>query len=107
MRLIPLLWLVAGASQSLAQQGVVSGRVIDRSSGGPVAAAEVVLSEAGRTVRVDSAGIFEFRGVRSGGITLRVRAVGYASEVVTFDLPDGQLMVRVIALTKVQTLEEV
>src|SRR5688572_16585002 len=97
-RLIPLLWLVVGATQSLAQQGVVRGRVIDLSANKPVHEAEIVLAEAGRTVRADSAGRFEFRGVRSGSITLRVRALGYASQVVAFELSTGQEVERVITL---------
>ena len=107
MRLIPLFCLMVGASQGLAQQGVVRGQVIDKGASRPVIGAEVVLAEAGRTARVDSGGRFEFRGVRSGNITLRVRAVGYSSQVVTFDLTGGDLVHRVIALEVVQTLQGV
>jgi hypothetical protein len=104
-RLIPLLWLAVGATQSLAQQGVVRGRVIDVTAHRAVREAEIVLAEAGRTVRADSAGRFEFRGVRSGPITLRVRALGYGSQVVTFDLAAGQEVQRIITLEQaVQTL---
>lgn len=104
-RLIPVLWLALGATQGLAQQGVVRGRVIDVRAHKPVREAEIVLAEAGRTVRADSAGRFEFRGVRSGPITLRVRALGYASQVVAFELSAGQEVDRIITLdASVQTL---
>jgi hypothetical protein len=104
-RFVPLLWLALGATQSLAQQGVVRGRVIDVTAQKPVREAEIVLAEAGRTVRADSAGRFEFRGVRSGSITLRVRALGYGSQVVAFDLAAGQEVERIITLdAAVQTL---
>src|SRR5215210_1124188 len=98
MRLIPLLCLALGATQSLAQQGIVRGRVLTKAAGRPVPEAEVVLTEAGRTIRVDTAGRFEFRGVRSGTITLRIRALGYASQVVGFDITSGQQVDRLIAL---------
>lgn len=100
------LLLLLGASQSLAQQGVVRGRIIDRSAHRPVAEAEVVYSEAGRTIRADSAGRFEFRGVRSGNITLRVRALGYASQIVSFVLGEDEEVERIISMEPaVQTLE--
>lgn len=84
------------------------GRIIDHAGMKPVGDAEVVLAEAGRTVRSDSAGKFVFRAVRGGPITLRVRALGYSSQVVTFDLPDNQEVERVISLeAAVQTLEGV
>ena len=74
----------------------------------PVRDAEVVLAEAGRTVRTDSVGRFEFRGVRSGSITLRIRALGYHSQVLAFDLLDNQVVERVISMdAAVQTLEGV
>jgi hypothetical protein len=98
MRVFALFCLLFGASQSLAQQGVVRGRVVDQSAMKPVQDAEVVLAEAGRTVRADSMGRFEFRGVRAGSITLRIRALGYAQQVVAFDLADGQQVDRVISL---------
>lgn len=108
MRLIPLLCLLLGASQSLAQQGVVRGRVIDKAASRAVQEAEIVLAEAGRTARADSAGRFEFRGVRSGNITLRVRALGYVSQVISFDLASGQVADRIITLDPtVQTLSGV
>ena len=102
------LWLLLGASQSLAQQGVVRGRIIDKAAMRPLAEAEVVLTEAGRTIRADSAGRFEFRGVRSGNVTLRIRALGYASQIVAFALDDGDQVERVVSLEPgVQTLEGV
>jgi hypothetical protein len=108
MRLTPLLCLLLGASQSLAQQGVVRGRVIDKAAARPVADAEIVLSEAGRMVRADTAGRFVFGGVRSGSITLRVRALGYASQVISFDMASGQTVDRIISLeATVQTLSGV
>jgi hypothetical protein len=98
MRLTALLPLLLGASQSLAQQGVVRGRIVDSAAGKPVMSAEVVLSEAGRTLRADSLGRFEFRGVRSGAVTLRIRALGYTSQVVAFTLLDGQHSDRIVHL---------
>lgn len=98
MRLLSLVPLLFGALQALAQQGVVRGRVVDSAASKPVIAAEVVLSEAGRTQRVDSLGRFEFRGVRAGPITLRIRALGYTSQVVSLTLADGQQMERIIHL---------
>lgn len=74
----------------------------------PVMDAEVVLAEAGRTVRADSAGRFEFRGVRGGSITLRIRALGYSSQVVAFNLLDGEMVERVVSLeAAAQTLQGV
>lgn len=94
-----------GATQSLAQQGIVRGRIVDSGALKPVAEAEVVLAEAGRSVRADSAGRFEFGGVRGGNITLRIRALGYASQVINFDLPDNHTVERVISLERtIQTL---
>ena len=79
-----LLAAVAAAGPAAAQQEAepsavpVSGQVVDRSTGQPLAGAYVGLAGTRQETLTDEAGRFIFRRVRPGGQTLVVSLLGYA-----------------------------
>ena len=78
--LLTLLAMVSGSVPQVAAQAVTSitGRVVDGSSGAPVAGAEVIVAGAG--VRVtDAEGLFQFDLVPVGMRVLRVSHVAYGT----------------------------
>jgi len=71
----------------------VRGRVVD-DDGRPVAGAEVVFTNIGRSVVTNDRGEFVFTGLESGTSTLVIRGAGYASLVRTVHV-DGNTSVQV------------
>lgn len=79
---------VAGPVSVLhAQAASLRGTVVTDSSKHPLPNAEVLLSSLDRSTRTDSAGRFEFAGVKAGKHKLVVRLVGYEpiNTTLTFD----------------------
>jgi len=60
-----------------ADTGTITGRVLDRSTGQPIALATVVVEEIPLEVTTDSAGYFTIAAVPEGKYTLRVAVQGY------------------------------
>jgi hypothetical protein len=56
---------------------IVRGTVVDAASGAAVADVRVALAEAGRAVRTQDDGRFEFRGLQARTFTLTVSRIGY------------------------------
>jgi vitamin B12 transporter len=90
-RILALAILGAGplAPARVAAQGPtrISGRVLDASSGEPVAGAEVRADEL--TTVTDAAGTFAFGSVPSARVDLRVRRIGYAPARLSVDPVPG------------------
>ena len=83
----------------LAQTGGVSGTVVNRATGRPVIGAEVTLLDESRSTRTDSLGRYAFVHVTPGVVRMRVRAIGFPSEVMVFDLAERQFAERPIILS--------
>jgi beta-lactamase regulating signal transducer with metallopeptidase domain len=70
---------VRSVSRTVADDGVIQGRVVDARSRGPIAGATVELSNGGRVVMAttDAEGRFEARGLQQGEWHAYVQAPGY------------------------------
>ena len=94
--LLTLLAMVSGSVPQVAAQTVTSitGRVVDGSSGAPVAGAEVIVAGAG--VRVtDAEGLFQFDLVPVGMQVLRVSHVAYGTHEGEVEVSEAPLRVTV------------
>ena len=94
--LLTLLAMVSGSVPQVAAQAVTSitGRVVDGSSGAPVAGAEVIVAGAG--VRVtDAEGLFQFDLVPVGMRVLRVSHVAYGTHEGEVEVSEAPLRVTV------------
>lgn len=69
----------AGNAAQSSRPAQVLGRVLDATTGAPVAGAIVSIDTARVSVRTDSAGKFQLQSVPLGNQTVRVRAIGFQS----------------------------
>ena len=90
--------LLMSPAMTRAQQGTLSGRVVDRSSGAPLPRVEIVLLGDNRQVTTDSSGRFLFIAVPAGAVHLLVRAPSFAPARVVIELAVGQELERTIVL---------
>lgn len=81
--------LVAVAGPVHAQQGTISGTVVDGQDLSPVGGAQVFLPEADLGTLTDDDGSFRITGVPAGQHTVRVRLLGYRPADQTVDVPAG------------------
>lgn len=98
---ISLLIATAGAAAGMQEPATLSGRVVERDSGQPVAGATVLLRDATRLTT--DAGTFRFTDVEPGRYVLRVSAIGYRPAEMTVVLRrdttvDVELEVEPVAL---------
>jgi vitamin B12 transporter len=94
------LTLILGSGSLLAQEpAVITGRVIDRLTGGAIGSADVMIEADRRPVGED--GRFRFVAVRPGNQTLRVRAIGYAAHARDLVILPGQTLTVVVELSPV------
>jgi hypothetical protein len=85
----------APARAQKAPQRTVVGRVVDRTTGAPLAGANVALESLDRGVTTDTAGRFVLRDVPEGTHALVVDVLGYATGVTTVEVSGemGQVQV--------------
>ncbi len=82
---------LALVGQAAAQQyGNLAGSIIDRTTGDPVAGAEVIALDHGLRTRTDAAGRFRIAGVPAGPVLLQIRLVGYAPINQTVTVTSGR-----------------
>lgn len=87
------------AAPALAQNGSrMTGRVVDKSSGQPIASAEIRLVGDGRSVTSDSAGRFAFLALPSGTSEFIIRAGSFPDLRAIIDLAAGEVSERVFEL---------
>jgi len=72
-----LLGLTIAPAAALAQTGTITGVVLERGSGQPVAGAEVRVETTNATTSTNAVGRFQLQGVPAGKATLVVRASGF------------------------------
>lgn len=75
--LIVAAWLAPSAA--LAQQGTISGRVLDKATQAPVPSAQVTIVGSSRSALTSDKGEYVLRGVAPGAITIRATRIGYAA----------------------------
>ncbi len=78
----PVLALVPEPATAQGQPGVVTGRVVDETTGGPVGGVEVWLDEGRARVSTRDDGSFTIRSVAPGSYILRASRIGYDDVVV-------------------------
>lgn len=91
-------WITPVAAQQSA--ATVRGEVRSQETGRPLAGALIELSaSSNRTVTIsDSAGHYEFTGIRPGRSTLRVRYLGHEPLLVQVSVPGGEVVTLDLAL---------
>ena len=90
---------VAAAAPASAQTASrMSGRIVDKSSGKPIASAEILLMSDRRSVNSDSAGQFAFLALPSGTAEFLIRAAHYPELRLIVDLSPGQELRRVVEM---------
>jgi len=105
-----LLWclfaLLIGPSPALAQRGGsgLTGKVVDRSTGGPIAGADIIHLGDNRTVSTDSSGAFRFPDLPTGVVRFMVRARGFPSASLFVSLARGEVKDRRIELDSTNAL---
>jgi len=104
----PAALLLLAAAGVKAQEGTVTGRVTDRSSLAPLAGAQVFLPGTQLGTLTDDKGDYRITGVPPGSHELRVRLIGYKSEVRNVTVEEGgtltadfQLSVSAVSLEEV------
>ncbi|MDZ7630916.1 MAG: carboxypeptidase regulatory-like domain-containing protein [Gemmatimonadaceae bacterium] len=96
-----LLLAVPGAARAQARNARVSGSVVDKTSGSPVAGATVVFLGDGRAQTTDSAGSFRFDKLPMGIARFLVRANGFPAGALIVALAPGELLERRVELDSV------
>lgn len=87
----------------LAQDGALTGRVVERGAGATaVSGAEVRLVERGLTAAADSAGGWRFGGLPAGRYTIEVRRIGFAPRTVVAAVPQPEPLTIALAPTAVE-----
>ena len=71
------VWLVP--TMAFAQQGTISGRVVDKATNNPVPSAQVTIVGSTRGALTSDKGEYTLRGVNAGPLTLRATRLGYAA----------------------------
>jgi len=106
---LPLSLGAATAVPTLAQNSRMTGRVLDKVSRKPIAAAEIRLIGDGRSVTSDSAGHFSFGALPGGTSRFVVHAPSFPDLSIVVNLPLDQESVREIELdsTAVRRLEPI
>jgi TonB-linked SusC/RagA family outer membrane protein len=88
------LWLgcawVGAPRAAHAQQGAISGQVVDETDGTPLEAAQVVLTGTNRIETTNREGRFLLRNVAPGSRQVRVLRVGYKPVIQTVDVASGE-----------------
>ena len=72
-----------------AAQGAITGRLTDRESARPLAAAHVTVVGTPTGVGTDEDGVFVLDGLQPGEYELRFSHVGYAARNIVVNLTDG------------------
>ena len=93
--------LPAVAASQAAQAGRIAGRVVDASSGRPLAAALVTVQGASRSATTSAEGRYAIEGVPAGTHALALARLGYTPKTVTgVNVPAGGSVTTDVALTE-------
>src|SRR5690606_32446585 len=82
--------MVSTAPAQQPQQGAITGRITDRSTGQPVPAAQVNVVGTNLGTQTNSEGVYTLRGLTPGTVTLRVLVIGYAEQSQTVTVVAGE-----------------
>ena len=82
--------LCLGAASAVAQQGTISGQVVDEAGGNPLDAARVILTGTNQIETTDREGRFVLRNVPAGTHQVRVLRVGYKPATQSATVAEGE-----------------
>ncbi|MFN0201187.1 MAG: OmpA family protein [Bacteroidia bacterium] len=100
---IDFVKLLVNPKLSAMCKGDVSGVVMDRETGSPIANATIVLPEIGKVI-TNNEGVFAFKDVPTGLQIADVSASGYVSNVAQLDIMKDEATVTTLYLEKVRSL---
>ena len=103
---LALLCLVTGHAVSAQQAAVLRGVVTDKSTGHPIAGAQITMIEARRTAATDSAGRFEIGGLPAGEAHWSARAQGFARSRSVVNLMAAATIERAIELDSTEAARQ-
>jgi TonB-linked SusC/RagA family outer membrane protein len=89
---------VFAVGEAAAQQGAISGRVTDASTGRPIGTAQVVVVGSNLIAQTNAEGVYTLRGVTPGTVTLRALMIGYTESRQQVTVAAGETASRDFAL---------
>lgn len=112
LRVVPAangaLSIEEGDARESAQQGGLTGTILDARTKRPISGASVWLDDSMHATRTDDRGVYHFASASVGTHRLLVRAVGFARQVRVVSVLDGQSKVIDFTLeSSVNTLDQV
>jgi TonB-linked SusC/RagA family outer membrane protein len=81
------VWLLPATA--FAQQGTITGKVIDSATSNPVPSAQVFIVGTTRGALTSEQGVYTLRGVAPGTVTLRATRIGYKASTRTVTVPES------------------
>jgi TonB-linked SusC/RagA family outer membrane protein len=90
------VWLLPVTA--LAQQGTISGRVVDKVTNNPVPSAQVTIVGSTRGTLTSDKGQYTLRSVAAGPVTIRATRIGYAASTQTVTVPESGVVTADFAL---------
>ena len=99
----------SATAQQPAETGIITGRVVERGTSTPVAAAQVFVVGTNRTAVTGENGTFRIVGVPAGAVQVRARRLGYALTTQSVRVTAGQTATAEFTIERSQTqlLEQV
>ncbi len=98
LRILVGILLAAPWARAQSNRATLSGTIVDKVSGAPLAKVEIILTGNSRTVVSDSVGDFRFDSLPSGLVRFLVRAAGYPITPLVVALVPGEHMARTVEL---------
>ncbi|RPI70762.1 MAG: DUF3520 domain-containing protein [Ignavibacteriales bacterium] len=74
--------IVLFSFQTLAQNAIISGKVVDESTQAPLVGANITLQETSWGAATDINGLFKIKNISAGTYTIKASYVGYSSETI-------------------------
>ncbi|MGH7551827.1 MAG: carboxypeptidase regulatory-like domain-containing protein, partial [Longimicrobiales bacterium] len=87
---LALVLSILAATSAVAQQGAVSGRITDASSGQPLPGVQVTLVGKAVGAQTNADGVYLIRGLTPGPVTVRALSIGYGELTQQVTLTAGQ-----------------
>ena len=92
------------ASAAAQQETLLQGVVSDESTGQLIASATVTLPGIGSETRTNAYGVFEFSGVPTGKVSVRVQAPGYPAVVEEIEITPGAVVIMQVRVPNVYAM---
>ncbi len=87
-----LALIVAGHANAQTQQGTLTGRITDATTGQPIGSAQIRIVGTNQAALANAQGQFTVRGVNAGAVEVRALRVGYAEQRQTVTVAPAQIV---------------